>query len=174
MTKFITPRLQILSKILILCSICMMSFGQFINKKWPEAQLITPNGPPIKVSWAISITEKVNGLSNLESKKMNKDQGLVFFYTKDQDRVFWMPETFFNLDIIFLDKNFKIVGLEENIKHFKKRVPDNDIPRTKAHYSRHVLELHAGQAKKLGLKKGITLKWKNPNKVKPLLKSFAK
>jgi uncharacterized membrane protein (UPF0127 family) len=142
-----------------------MSYAQFINKKWPISKILTPNGKEIEISWAITMGEKMQGLSDLDKKVMKSHQGLMFYYPRDEYRIFWMPSTRFDLDIIFLDKNFKIVGLEENVKHFPKRQPENKIPKTKSHYSRYVLELHAGQAKKLGLKPGSQLKWKNPKNV---------
>lgn len=169
MRKFISSAPRLLSKILLLGAIlsltCASSYAQFINKKWPISHLVTPSGQKLEISWAVTINEKMQGLSDLDAKRMKKHQGLMFYYSVDQSRVFWMPSTKFDLDIIFLDKNFKVVGLEENVKHFPKRQPENKIPKTKSHYSRYVLELHAGQAQRLKLKVGSQFSWKDKKQV---------
>lgn len=176
MRLFIASVPQILSKILLLgvlfSAISSSCYAQFLNKKWASATLITPNKKEIEVSWAISPMEKVQGLSDLDKSKMQKHEGLFFYYPIDEQRVFWMPSTKFNLDIIFLNRELKVVGLEENVPHFPKRSPDKDIPRTKSYYSRYVLELHAGMAKFFAIKKGDFLKWKSPNKVMKIFKSL--
>ena len=172
MEIFITSWRQMLSKFFAISLICFASHAQFLNNKWPQHDLITPNGKSISVSWAISDKEQTKGLSNLSPNKMKSNQGLLFFYQNSGKRMFWMPETQFDLDIIFLDKNFKVVAIEENIKHFKKKLPYIDIPRTKVHICRHVLELHAGQARLHTIRVGTILKWKKPHVVTSFLNSL--
>jgi len=176
MELFIALVTRFLSKFLLLPVlfglVCTTSYAQFLNKKWPQATLMTPNSNEIPISWAISPSEKVQGLSDLNKEAMPNESGLFFYYRINEHRVFWMPSTRFDLDIIFLDKNLKIVGIEHNVQHFKKRQPEKLIPRTKSYYSRYVLELHSGQAKKLKLKKGLLLKWKRPSRIKKFISNL--
>ncbi len=134
--------------------------AQFLNRSRGTAELIAPNGHPINISFAISNDEKTKGLSGLQPSKMRVDEGLFFVYNTMSAKTFWMPETYFNLDIIFLDLSMKVVGLEKNVKHFKGRDPIKSIPVTGTYYSAHVLELHAGEADKYHIRVGSILKWK--------------
>ncbi|MEH0860669.1 MULTISPECIES: DUF192 domain-containing protein [Halobacteriovorax] len=135
------------------------SHAQFINKKWGVNTMITPSKKEIKVSWAVSEKEKRQGLSGLKSEAMKEDEGLLFVYRRMMPLKFWMPNTFFDLDIIFLDKNFKVVAIE-TLPHYPGRENPKKIPITKPYQSQFVLELHAGMAKKLKITKGSQLKWK--------------
>lgn len=159
--KFITNSTHILS-IFLTCaciSFATPSHAQFINKKWEKKILITPDKSEIQVSWAVSEMEKQRGLSGLKSESMKKSEGLVFVYRKMMPLRFWMPETFFDLDIIFLDKDFKVVAIE-TLPHYPTRKDTQKIPITNTYQSQFVLELHAGMAKKYKIVKGSQLKWK--------------
>lgn len=160
-----------LSKILILSLVLTCSYAQFINKHWPEHLLLTPSGKKLYISWAVSNQEKMKGLSDLPPTNMAKNQGLLFYYEQSSQKVFWMPNTHFDLDIIFLNKKFEIVAIESNVKHFPSKSPESKIPRTRPHFARYVLELHANQAKEHGLKKGSILKWQNKSKVMKFIQS---
>lgn len=134
--------------------------AQFLNHYRGSSELIAPNGQIITVSFAISNEEKTKGLSGLLPSKMKINEGLFFVYNSMGQKNFWMPQTHFNLDIIFFDLNMKVVGLEKNVPHFKGHEPINSIPTTPSYYSAHVLELHAGEAEKYKIKLGSILKWK--------------
>ena len=135
--------------------------AQFLNKHWGKDLMISPNGKKIEVSFAVGLREKTKGLSGLEEKLMRDDQGLFFFYRKMGPMSFWMPNTFFNLDIIFLDKDLRIVAVEENVKHYKKKGPPEAVPTTKEYHAQYVLELKANRAKYYGIEPGKFIKWKN-------------
>ncbi|MFG1484896.1 DUF192 domain-containing protein [Halobacteriovorax sp. RZ-1] len=159
--KFITNSSHILSTffVFLLLTLGTHAHAQFINKKWNEKILITPKNSEINVSWAVSEEEKQQGLSGLKANKMKKNEGLVFVYSKEMPLKFWMPDTHFDLDIIFLDKNFKVVAIE-TLPHYPSRNEPQKIPTTKVYQGQFVLELHAGMAKKYGITKGSQLKWK--------------
>lgn len=121
--------------------------------------MITPSRAEIDVSWAVSEKEKQQGLSGLKEQAMKKNEGLLFVYRRMMPLKFWMPNTYFDLDIIFLDRNFKVVAIE-TLPHYPKKDNPKKIPITNPHLSQFVLELHAGMAKKYGITKGSQLKWK--------------
>lgn len=156
---------------LIFCAFNAQS--QFLNHSWGEISFIAPNKAEYKISFAVTDAEKTQGLSGLKPSAMLKNQGLLFIYNTAQPRVFWMPDTYFDLDIIFMDKDFKVVGLEENVKHHVNRIPEHDIVRTKSYHSQYILELHAGEANKAQIKKGSALKLNLPqNLIAPELDSL--
>ena len=45
---------------------------------------------------------------------MPKDNGMIFFFKKEDNLKFWMMNTFIPLDIIWVDSNFTIVDITEN------------------------------------------------------------
>ena len=147
--------LQLLFTVFTLTS----THAQFINKHWGKSMMESPNGTKMEVSFAVGLKETTKGLSGLAADVMKPNQGLFFYYEKMGPMAFWMPNTFFDLDIIFIDKDLKIVAVEENVKHFEKKGPPEAIPTTKQHHAQYVLELRAGQAKKFGIRPGKQLKW---------------
>ena len=55
-----------------------------------------------------------------------------------------MPDTWFDLDIFFLDENLTVIALERSLpKHPGRKIPP-PIAHTSSHFSRHVLEVKSG------------------------------
>jgi uncharacterized membrane protein (UPF0127 family) len=72
-----------------------------------------------------------------------------------------MPNTFFNLDIIYLDQNMRITDIVWNLPHYTGNV-NSQIPRAPTITSRHVLEMKSGSTLSSKLKRGDLLQWKSP------------
>jgi uncharacterized membrane protein (UPF0127 family) len=88
--------------------------------------------------------DKNIGFSGRKPEDFKENEGLLFYYKKTKPRSFWMPNTFFNLDIIFLDKNFKIIEIVRNLNHFPRWPINNKehlVPKTKWITSRYILEI---------------------------------
>lgn len=84
------------------------------------------------------------GLSNRESLK--EGNGLLFIFPVANKYGFWMKDMKFPIDIVWIDENWRVVGVEKEVN------PDS-YP--KVFYStsnvRYVLELNAGDALSLGI-----------------------
>jgi uncharacterized protein len=106
-------------------------------------KLALPSGKMIDTKLAITNREQTIGLSGKKLAQMTKTEGLLFFYLNDGRRQFWMPNTYFDIHIIFLDKDLKVVGLERNVPHHPGKQEPPKIYRTKAYLARHVLEIRA-------------------------------
>ena len=80
-------------------------------------------------------------------KKLPKNSGALFDYSKNPHKLsFWMKNTFIPLDILFLDKNKKIIGLLENmIPHSLKSKGINKI-------ASYAIETNAGTIKNNNIK----------------------
>lgn len=77
-------------------------------------------------------------------KSFPKQQGLLFVYPYSGPKQFWMPDTYFNLDIIFLDQNLKVVAVERNVPSHPGRSESlKPIYRTKTYLSQYILEIEA-------------------------------
>ena len=57
-----------------------------------------------------------------------------------------MPDTWFDLDIFFLNENLTVTALERALPHHPGRKMPPPIAQTSSHFCRHVLELKSGTA----------------------------
>ena len=78
--------------------------------------------------------------------------GMLFIFSDQAPRVFWMMNTLIHLDIIFVDAQGRILNIADN-------VPPCVAPRRCPTYrsiapARYVLEIPGGRAKALGIRAG--------------------
>lgn len=125
-----------------------------------EVELITPDGSVINASIADTAAEQTQGLQNVQEDEFSENDGKLFFYLRDSARTFWMPNTFFDLDIIYLDKNLKITDIVRNVPHYTGNV-NSEIPRAPTITSRHVLEMKADSPVADNLKEEDILQWRS-------------
>jgi len=84
---------------------------------------------------------------------------MIFVYPQDGKRRFWMPDTYFNLAIIFLDQDLKIVGLEKNVPAHPGMQEPPMIKKTETYQAQYILETKASSKFSLKLKVGDQLKF---------------
>ena|SRR3989344_1730921 len=115
------------------------------------------NGQTISVVIAKTDKEKQVGLSGKD--KIGENQGMLFIFDKPDYYSFWMKEMEFSIDIIYINGN-KITTIVENAKP-PSSVNDNLAIYQPSEKSDKVLELNAGSADKLKIKKGTIVKIEN-------------
>lgn len=93
--------------------------------------------------------DKQMGLMN--QKSLPKDNGMIFVYEEEDYYAFWMKNTYIPLSIAFLDKNKKIVDMNNMKPHDLTPVVTN----TKAIYA---IEMNLDWFTSNGVKIGDTLK----------------
>lgn len=89
--------------------------------------------------------------------KIENNQGMLFIFDTPGRWSIWMKDMKFNIDIIFLDENKKVVTIFENVKfethqnvyQYRKYQPDYD--------SKYVIELKEGEIKNNKIKLGDTI-----------------
>lgn len=91
--------------------------------------------------------ERAAGLSGREG--MGVDEGMLFIFGGESKYSFWMKNMRFPLDIIWIDKNKKIVEIARNV--YPESYPEHFIPRYPALF---VLEVNAGWTQARGVKEG--------------------
>ncbi|MBC8294588.1 MAG: DUF192 domain-containing protein [Pelagibacterales bacterium] len=92
-------------------------------------------------------------------KKLKKNQGMLF-HTGLKVSSFWMKNTFIPLDVLFLNKNGKIIGYKEKNKpHSLKAISIGKR-------SFYVLEMNAGWVKNNKVKVGDKIKIRNRKKTR--------
>lgn len=154
---------QMALKLIIFFSLCSLMPLAYAKKADPfakirHAHLILPNKKRIQVKLAITTKEQSQGLSGVKIKNFKKNMGLLFAYAKTGPHRFWMPNTYFNLDIIFLDKNLKINGIVWNAPAHPGYQDPSKIYVTKEFNARYVLEVSSIGKVANGLKAGQQLK----------------
>ncbi len=119
-----------------------------------KAEFIDKNGQSIKTfNLKVANTSSLRERGLMFVKELKEDDGMIFVYDKDENLVFWMKNTYIPLDLVFLNKDYKIVGIVENM------IPLDD---TKRYYingkSRYAVELSAFTAKKYNIRVGDKLR----------------
>lgn len=98
-------------------------------------------------------TEKSRERGLMFRKSMRQDQGMLFVFEKEALYNFWMKNTRFPLDIIWIDSQKRIVDIYEYALPCKDVCKDIS-PKATALY---VLEVNAGLVKKHKIKIGVSL-----------------
>jgi len=124
-------------------------------------ELITPAGEVIKTSLVYTPKDTEQGLSGVHPENYQDDQGMLFFYLEDGNKHFWMPDTYFDLDLIYLDQNLKIVDIIRKLPHYVGRANPDLIPRARGVWCRHTLEMKANSPIAAKLKIGDQLRWQS-------------
>jgi len=89
------------------------------------------------------------GLMFVES--MPENEGMLFIFGDSAPRTFWMKNTLIPLDMIFIDENFVVVDVKEDIPPCKAD-PCGTYPSGKN--SKFVVELNAGSVKEHNISVG--------------------
>ena len=137
--------------------ILLFSFNQSFAEKivYSHAIVKTFKGEEIPVEVADTLKKRNLGLGKRASLK--KNWGMLFVFEKRKQHRFWMKDMQFPLDIIWLD-NHKIVHITHNAQ--PPNFDDEPVVMTSPIPVNFVLEIAAGRAEKLKLKKGQRMKFK--------------
>ncbi|MCK5882294.1 MAG: DUF192 domain-containing protein [Bacteriovoracaceae bacterium] len=121
--------------------------------------LTLESGERVELEIVYSDKDHSRGLSARKSESLGPNKGMLFYYSNMDLRRFWMPDTYFDLDIFFLSSNFKVIEIARNMKaHPGLEVPPA-IGKTPTVMCRHVLEMRSGDPLSKAIKIGATLKW---------------
>ncbi|WP_154224304.1 DUF192 domain-containing protein [Marinicella rhabdoformis] len=126
----------------------------FISGCQNNNNFVKLNNHEFTVELAESDESRAMGL--MYRKEMADDEGMLFIFPNEYPRAFWMKNTLIPLDILYFDKNKKLVSLSMNTppcKNTTTRCPN--YPSVKP--AKYVLEINAGLSKKYGFKKGDLL-----------------
>jgi uncharacterized membrane protein (UPF0127 family) len=88
------------------------------------------------------------GLMNRDSMPAN--HGMIFVFEDEEERGFYMKNTRFPLDILFIDGNGKVVS-SKSMKPYDLRTTPSDAP------AKYAIELNAGAAQSSGVSVGDQL-----------------
>ncbi|MCG2459741.1 DUF192 domain-containing protein [Flavobacteriaceae bacterium F89] len=124
-------------------------------KKEGELTIFSVGKDSVRVKLDIEIAdsdyETQTGLMYRSS--MEENQGMLFIFPNTAMHSFYMKNTEFPLDILFVDENLKIAHIAPNAKPFDETGISSQVP------VKYVLEVDAGLSQKLGLKIGDSIEF---------------
>lgn len=96
--------------------------------------------------------EREYGLQYREA--LDDDKGMFFVYNEEGRRAFWMPNMLISLDIIFFDRDYKVVDFFENVPPCGLEETTNCPHYIPVNEAQYVLEVISGTSRKIALKRG--------------------
>lgn len=93
---------------------------------------------PISLEIAANDADRTKGL--MFRRELKPNTGMIFVFPREDRHSFWMRNTYVSLDMVFVNKERKVVGILEHVPVL------NDEPRTIGAPSQYVIELPAGSA----------------------------
>jgi uncharacterized protein len=112
---------------------------------------VDAKAPDVNVEIARRDEERSRGL--MYRKSMPESHGMLFVFEERVNHTFWMHNTCIQLDMLFIDSDGTIVGIEENTPTLNDSTFEVGCPST------YVLELNAGWARRHGVMAGQKVKF---------------
>ena len=114
------------------------------------------NGKKVKVRVEIADNALGQAIGLMYRKTLPEDQGMLFVYTDEEKRSFWMKNTFIPLSIAFMDSQGRIVDIQDMKPVGEEQsVPDAKLPRyVSAEPAQYALEVNRGFFEEHGVKVG--------------------
>lgn len=100
----------------------------------------------VSVEIADDDRERAQGLMN--RRELAPDHGMVFIFPSERVQSFWMKNTLIPLDMIFVDRELKIVGIVENAEPLTLTDRSVGVP------SMYVIEVNGGFSRENGIAAG--------------------
>ena len=108
----------------------------------------------VRLDTEFAETEYETQIGLMYRHSMEDHQSMFFIFDKDEPRGFYMKNTEFPLDIIFINSKNEIVSIQKNAKPFDKSTLQSGSP------AMYVLEVNAGLSDFWGLETGDLVDWK--------------
>ncbi len=144
------PRLVLLAALLAaLAALCAC------RDRRPAIAMHSQGGQPVTVFVEIADTPDTQTLGLMYRQHLDPDHGMLFVFQDERPHAFWMKNTSIPLDLIFIARDGRIVGIHANAEPFSLAPIDVGAP------SRTVLEVNAGFAAAHGLAVGDAVTYRN-------------
>ena len=128
----------------------------------PQITIATGGGRELTFQVEVADTPAKRELGLQYRRDLPPDRGMIFLFPAESEHSFWMKNTPIPLDMIFISKDLKIVGIVE------QAVPFSTDSRSVPAASQFVLEINGGLAGQYGVKIGDSIRFQDlaPEKVK--------
>jgi uncharacterized membrane protein (UPF0127 family) len=114
------------------------------QEKLEALTIVTASGThPFSVEVMRTARQREHGL--MFRRFFPKDRGMLFDFKSEQKIMMWMKNTYVPLDMIFISRLGKVVGIAENTEPLSERIVASGAP------AYAVLEVNAGTVTRIGL-----------------------
>lgn len=157
------------SKIVGVVVVCLLIFYFLVNnfmcnenneetyynfKKEGELTFTDSTGlEKIKIDIEIADNDYERQLGLMNRKRMEENQGMLFIFPTERYQSFWMLNTLFSLDMLFINSNKEIVTIHKNTTPLSQQSYPSSKPAI------YVLEVVAGFTDKFSIKEGDKIYW---------------
>jgi uncharacterized membrane protein (UPF0127 family) len=123
-------------------------------RKVDFANKVKINNTVFDTNFTDDIYERNLGFSNVE--KVDENQAMLFIFEDPSIETFWMKDMNFDLDILWIDENFKILKIDKNVSKngYDKNHPNLSEKLHSPAPVKYVLEIPAGNSEKNKIKIG--------------------
>jgi len=135
------PLRHLATALLLVCSLSACG----ASLPWVELK-----GHRYRVEIADDDAERAQGL--MYRNQLDEGHGMLFVFEHEQPQSFWMMNTHIPLDILYFDARGVLVSASRNTPPCSSGINCPSYPSEGR--AKYVLELNAGQAKAIGLRKG--------------------
>lgn len=132
--------------------IVLIMVSAFLFKE--KTGYVVINDKKIKVEIVDSESEREDGLMRRES--LDSDSGMLFIFPDSEIRSFWMKNMLIPLDMIFIDENFEIVNIKQNVSQCFSESCPNYVSSKPVKY---VLEVNSGFSERNNVSIGTSVLW---------------
>lgn len=119
--------------------------------------VVTVRAPRQAMHLWVARGERSHELGLMERTHLDPGQGMLFVFRRESERYFWMKDTLMPLDMIFVERNGLVRAVMSRVPVLAPGTPDSAIPLESAR-AQYVIELAGGEALRLGIVAGETLK----------------
>jgi uncharacterized protein len=128
----------------------------------PQATIATEGGRELTFQVEVADTPAKRELGLQYRRDLAVDRGMIFLFPAESQHSFWMKNTPIPLDMIFINRDRKIIGIVE------QAVPFSTDSRSVPGASQFVLEINGGLSKRHGIKAGDSVRFQalSPESVK--------
>ena len=119
----------------------------------PQVTIATEGGRQLTFQVEVADTPAKRELGLQYRRDLAVDRGMIFLFPAESGHSFWMKNTPIPLDMIFISKDRKIVGIVE------QAVPFSTDSRSVPGASQFVLEINGGLSQRYGIKAGDTVQF---------------
>lgn len=132
------------------CSACAATPAPKSSR--PPTHAVVLHGHQFSVELATTPATRARGL--MQRTQLAADHGMLFVFSRQMPQTFWMKDTLIPLDILYFDKNHKLVSMQLDVPPCKA-APCPTYPSNQP--ALYVLELAGGTAVRIGANVGDTL-----------------
>ena len=156
-------RYRHISIIIVLAGLAVFALSMNLTEEDPELDnSVNASFSDPTEAWAVlevadNSTEREEGLMNVTG--LGDREGMLFVFSDEGQRAFWMKNTYIPLDMIFLDAEKEVLNFETAQPQPNTSEDDLRLYRSEGP-AKYVIEVNAGFADNYSVEKGDKINWK--------------